>query len=105
MNSISVWILGGLAVVLANLPFISERCFAIVAIQRFSFKPFWLRLSELILFYGFVLFAGMQFEITRGNRFPQEWQFFVVTLCLFVVLAFPGFVYRYLMRHHAAESK
>ncbi|WP_189355589.1 DUF2818 family protein [Undibacterium squillarum] len=102
MNSFGVWILGGLAVILANLPFISERCFAIIAMQRFSFKPFWLRLLELTTLYGVLLFAGFQFESARGNRFPQEWQFFVVTLCLFVVLAFPGFVYRYLMRRHAA---
>ncbi len=33
-----------------------------------------------------------------GNRFRQGWEFYAITLCLYVVLGYPGFVYRYLCR-------
>jgi hypothetical protein len=30
--------------------------------------------------------------------FPQSWEFYAVSACLFIVLAFPGFVLRYLYK-------
>jgi hypothetical protein len=33
-----------------------------------------------------------------GNVFTQRWEFYAITLSLFVVMAFPGFVFRYLLR-------
>jgi hypothetical protein len=38
-------------------------------------------------------------EASAGQVHPQGWQFYVITAALFVTLAFPGFVYRYLARH------
>ena len=35
---------------------------------------------------------------TLGNRFVQAWEFYAITGTLFVTLAFPGFIYRYLVR-------
>ncbi|TAM87331.1 MAG: DUF2818 family protein [Candidimonas sp.] len=64
-------------------------------------KPFFERLLELLVFYGLVGALGFGFEANIGNPFPQSWQFYVVSLCLFVVLGYPGFVYRYLMRRRA----
>jgi len=90
-----------LAVVAANLPFINERCFALVAVQRFSLaKPIWFRLIELLVLYGLLGFAGFALESRMGNRFVQTWEFYAITSFLFVVLAFPGFVFRYLRRRH-----
>jgi hypothetical protein len=37
-------------------------------------------------------------ESRVGNRFRQGWEFYAVTGCLFIVLAYPGFVHRYLRR-------
>ncbi|MEY4711160.1 MAG: hypothetical protein RIS88_610, partial [Pseudomonadota bacterium] len=31
-----------------------------------------------------------------GQNAPQGWEFYAVTVTLFLTLAFPGFVYRYL---------
>jgi len=31
---------------------------------------------------------------------PQGWEFFAVTGCLFIVLAYPGFVMRYMRKRH-----
>ena len=43
---------------------------------------------------------GFAFESTLGNRFSQTWEFYAITLSLFLVLAYPGFVYRYLFKRH-----
>jgi len=42
--------------------------------------------------------VGWAFESALGNVFPQNWEFFAITLTLFAVLAFPGFVFRYLLK-------
>ena len=39
-------------------------------------------------------------ERRAGQIAPQGWEFYAVTGTLFLTLAFPGFVYRYLLRRH-----
>lgn len=63
-------------------------------------KPFWLRLVELVLLYAVVGWFGFYLEAQQGNRFVQGWQFYATTFSLFVVFAFPGFIYQYLRRKH-----
>ncbi|BBB67332.1 hypothetical protein UNDYM_3079 [Undibacterium sp. YM2] len=156
-NSASSWLIIVLAVLAANLPFLNERCFAIIGLQRFAFlksiffwksasssaanlivaettdddanaaaittneapmrpmpaqpelsaqlnmvqvKSLWLRLLELIILYFCVGGIAFVLESAAGNRFPQGWEFYAINACLFLVLAFPGFVYRYLKRDH-----
>ena len=41
---------------------------------------------------------GFMLEARAGNRFDQGWQFYAVTFSLFIVLAFPGFTYQYLVK-------
>lgn len=90
-----------LAVLAANTPFMNERCFAIIAVQRFSLrKPLWCRAFELLTLYFVVGGIGMLLERNAGNGFQQGWEFYAVTFCLFLVLAFPGFVFRYLRKRH-----
>ncbi|MBC3869016.1 DUF2818 family protein [Undibacterium oligocarboniphilum] len=97
----SIWLIVILAVLAANTPFMNERCFAIIAVQRFSFsKPLWCRALELLILYFVVGGIGMLLERNAGNRFQQGWEFYAITLCLFLVLAFPGFVFRYLRKRH-----
>ena len=43
---------------------------------------------------------GFAFESALGNRFSQTWEFYAITLSLYLVLAYPGFVYRYLFKRH-----
>lgn len=101
-SSLSSWLIVGLAVFAANLPFLNERCFALLAVQRFSFaKPLWFRFFELGALYVVLGLIGFFIETQLGNRFNQTWEFYAITLCLFLVLAFPGFVYRYLRRRNA----
>ncbi len=64
-------------------------------------KSFVSRLLETVVLYFLVGVLGVAFETQLGNPFPQGWEFYAITLCLYLVLAFPGFVYRYLLRHRA----
>lgn len=89
-----------LAALAANLPFLSERLFCILPLPR-AVKPFWMRLTELLVLYFLVLGAGHILETRIGNAFPQQWQFYAITVCMFLVLAYPGFVFRYLRKHRA----
>jgi hypothetical protein len=98
--SLSSWFVILLAVVGANLPFLNERLLAAIPVGN-SVKPFWLRLLELIVVYALVLGIAYMLEARIGNVFPQRWEFYAITSCLFLVLAFPGFVFRYLRKRHA----
>src|SRR5690606_14644338 len=61
-------------------------------------KSFLVCLLEVLVFYGLVGALGFAFEVNMGNRFNQTWEFYAITLSLFLVLGYPGFVFRYLMR-------
>ncbi|HEY0294863.1 MAG TPA: DUF2818 family protein [Bordetella sp.] len=100
-QSAAVWLLIALALVSANLPFLTERVFALLPYRQGgapAVKPFWLRLVEVLVFYLLVGAVGYAFEGSLGNRFKQDWEFYAITLCLYLVLAYPGFVYRYLYK-------
>ncbi|MDR1228753.1 MAG: DUF2818 family protein [Azoarcus sp.] len=97
-ENLAVWVVLGLALVAANLPFLFER---VLFVRRPAAgrKTFGWRLLELTLLYiatGF--FAAMLERGAYGSVYPQGWAFYVTTSCLFLVFAFPGFVYRYLWR-------
>ena len=97
--SLSSWFVILLAAVAANLPFVNERIFAAIPIGRPS-KPLWMRLLELIVLYFLVRAFAYLLESRIGNVFPQRWEFYAITACLFLVSAFPGFVFRYLRKRH-----
>ena len=96
--SLSSWFVILLAVLAANLPFLNERLLAFVQIG-WKYKPVWVRLIELAFFYAVVGVLAYLLESRIGNAFSQGWEFYAVTVCLFLVFAYPGFVYRYLRRH------
>jgi hypothetical protein len=41
--------------------------------------------------------VGLALENHAGQIAPQGWEFYAVTGTMFTTLAFPGFVYRYLL--------
>jgi len=84
-----------LALVAANVPFFNQRVL-LLGPQRLS-KPLVWRLAELVLLYFVVGGVGLALENHSGQIAPQGWEFYAVTGTMFVTLAFPGFVYRYLM--------
>jgi hypothetical protein len=96
-QSASIWLVILAALVAANLPFINQRLLGVVPLSRP--KSLALRLAELVLMYFLVGGLGMLLEYRAGQIAPQGWQFYAVTAALFATFAFPGFVWRYLVRH------
>lgn len=86
-----------LAFCAANLPFVSPRLMAVIALR--APKTPWMRLGELLVFYFIVGGIGLALEKRAGQIAPQTWEFYATTAALFLTFAFPGFVYRYLFKH------
>lgn len=91
----SVWLVLAAALVAANLPFLSER---FLGLRPPAPKGLALRLLELALLYLAVGGIGLALEQRLGQIYPQGWEFYAITATLFLTLAFPGFVWRYLVR-------
>jgi len=87
------WIILIVAIVLANLPWLSERIFFVIRTASGA-KHWAVRVLEwLVLFFltGF-LALGLERKMT-GAIYAQGWEFYVVGLCLFAVFAIPGLVW------------
>lgn len=85
------------ALVFANLPFLSERIGFIIQ-PKSTHKAFIWRVLELVAMYFLVGFIARLLEQKIITPQVQHWEFYAVTASLFIVLAFPGFVYRFLWR-------
>ncbi len=85
------------ALAAANLPFLNEHVFGVIPLQ--PVKPAWMRLLELLVLYFVTGAIAYALEARIGNVFTQVKEFYMITVPLFLVLAFPGFVLRYLKKH------
>ena len=97
-QTVAVWTVLLLALAAANLPFLNNRLVGVFT-HKAGTKSLALRLTELVLLYFGVGVIGLLFERQAGQIAPQGWEFYAVTGALFIVLAFPGFVYRYMVKH------
>jgi hypothetical protein len=93
----AAWFVVLAALVGANLPFLNQRLLAVVPLK--SPKGLAVRLLELVLFYFVVGGMALLLEQRAGQIVPQGWEFYAITAALFLTLAFPGFVWRYLWKH------
>lgn len=91
-----IWVLILLALVAANLPFLTQRLMSVYPLA--GGKNLAWRLGELVAWYFLVGGLGLWMEKSVGQIAAQGWEFYAVTGTLFLTLAFPGFVYRYLVR-------
>ncbi|KQQ31840.1 hypothetical protein ASF61_15915 [Duganella sp. Leaf126] len=99
--SVASWLVIAIAVAAANLPFFNDKLLALVPARVFvTGKPLWVRLAEMVVLYFVVGAIGMALEAQIGTRFPQTWEFYAISACLFLVLGFPGYIVRYLRRPH-----
>lgn len=101
----AAWLVIVVAIAAANLPFLNDYVFGFIPLKPDAqgmarTKPFWTRLLELLVLYFVVGAIARLLESGIGNVFEQRWEFYAITVPLFLVLAFPGFVLRYLRRHH-----
>ena len=95
MNSMHL-VLILLTLLAANLPWFSERLFYAVPLKS---KHLGWCLLELVVFYFVIgLVAYFVERSSMGQAGSQGWQFYATTGALFIVFAFPGFVWRYLWR-------
>lgn len=92
----SVWVVVLLALLAANLPFLNNRLMGVWPRQQS--KGLLLRLGELVALYFLVGAIGLLLEQSVGQIYPQRWEFYATTAALFLTLAFPGFVFRYLRK-------
>ena len=107
-SSLAAWLVVAISVAAANLPFLTERVFGFIPLKAkpagdgtpssLRTKSLPLRLLELIVLYFVVGFLARMLESRIGGVFAQNWEFYAITGCLFLVLAFPGFVLRYLRK-------
>jgi hypothetical protein len=92
----SIWLVIVAALFAANLPFMNQRLLAVIPMTRT--KTLAMRLAELVFFYFLVGGLGLLLEKRAGQIAPQGWEFYAVTGAVFMTLAFPGFIWRYLLR-------
>lgn len=107
-SSLAAWLVVAISLAAANLPFLTERVFGFIPLKPRASgdgpvrtKSLPLRLLELIVLYFVVGFLARMLESRIGGVFAQNWEFYAITGCLFLVLAFPGFVLRYLRKRRA----
>ena len=91
------WLVIAIAIGAANLPFFNDKVFALIP-AGWRRKPLIARLGEMTVLYFVVGFIGLALETHIGSRFPQTWEFYAISACLFIVLGFPGFIVRYLRK-------
>jgi uncharacterized membrane protein len=96
----AAWLVLVVALVAANLPWITERFFFVLTPPGGS-KRVWMRLLEWLVLLGLVglLAAGLERRLT-GRVHPQDWEFYTIGVCLFLVFALPGFIYRHELKRH-----
>jgi Protein of unknown function (DUF2818) len=97
VQSASIWLVIFVAVVAANMPFVAQRFFIFFPLK--TPKTLGVRLLELVIFYFLTGGLGLLLENRAGQIAPQGWEFYAITGALFITLAFPGFIYRYLLKH------
>lgn len=95
--TLASWFVILLALFCANVPFFNERLLAVIP-TRLAIKPVWVRLVELLFLYLLVGLIARLLESRIGSAFSQGWEFYVITLCLFLVFAYPGYVLRYMRK-------
>jgi hypothetical protein len=92
----SVMVVILLALIAANWPFVTQRLFGILRLA--AGKTLLIRLLELAVLYLLVGGIGLAFEQRIGQIAPQKWEFYAITATAFITFAFPGFVWRYLLK-------
>ena len=102
-NTIIIFVI--IAFIAANLPWISERLFGIIEIKSGK-KSVWLTFLEWFVLYLLIgmIALGLEKKFT-SDIYTQGWEFYTSTLCLFLVFALPGFIYRFELKHLLQRAK
>lgn len=92
----SMYILLLLAFIFANIPFLMPRFFGVIKLKNKHFGHYCL---ELIV--GFCIIGALSYvlESREGAVHAQDWEFYVTVICLYIIFAFPAFVWRYFWKN------
>jgi uncharacterized membrane protein len=97
-TGVSVGLLLIVALLAANAPFVFKRRFFVWAMPHGQVKGLAWHWLELVLMYFAVGGLGLLLEQSLGQIAPQRWEFYAITACMFITMAFPGFVWRFLLK-------
>jgi len=99
----AVWLLLVTALVLANLPFIMvSRLFLMIKVES---KSFIVNMIEFLTYFGITgIFAYLLEKKVMGHVAPQGWEFYTIVFFMFMIFAFPGFIYRYNLRNYLHKA-
>lgn len=81
--------------VVANLPWFSNRLLYVIPLKTQPKTLAWCLFELVVLYFVMGAVAFYTERSTMGQVAQQNWEFYAITASLFVVLAFPGFVYKY----------
>jgi uncharacterized membrane protein len=84
-----------IAFLVANLPWFSNRLFYVIPLKHQPKAFGWCVLELVVLYFVMGAIAFYTERSTMGQVADQNWEFYAVTGSLFIVFAFPGFVYKY----------
>ena len=81
-----------LALLFANVPFLTNRSWGVLPKKHKKFRQQFLEMA-----IGFLILGALAYFLEKrsGMVHTQGWEFYVVVICLYVVAAFPAFVWRY----------
>lgn len=88
----SMYILLLLALIFANAPFLTLKFLGVISVKK---KHFGHHLLELLIGFGMTAALAYLLESRAGSVQSQDWEFYVITVCLYLIFAFPCFVWRY----------
>ena len=92
-NQLTIVIFLIFSILMANFPWLSDKLFCI---RQIAHKSGWFRWFECLCWYVLTFSVGFALEYKiMGTNTAQNWEFYVVTICLFVVFALPSFIYHY----------
>lgn len=105
MLSTTIIIFLVIAFIAANLPWISEHLFGFISLKTET-KPVWLCILEWFILYLLIgmIALGIEKKFTSDIHL-QDWEFYASTLCLFLVFALPGFIFRFDLKQLLQKSK
>ena len=93
------WLFILIVIISANLPWLSERFLMVFSCEPKG-KKVWMRFLEWLILYFVVGGIALLLESRRmGNIQEQDWEFYAITVCLYLIFALPGFIYRHDLRH------
>lgn len=89
-----------IAFVAANLPWFSDKLFYIYKLKSNQKNLAWCLFELIILYLTIGAISQYAEHVVYGQIAKQAWEFYAVTFSLFLVFAFPGFIYKILWRKH-----